>query len=85
MLSIDNDRRLVANTVAQFLGEDDNDGQGFGTSLTSVFPEPANERSKDWLAFPWPLNRSRKAPRNTRKLLQTCALAVGLTGAAAHA
>ncbi|KAF7963951.1 esterase [Cupriavidus sp. UYMU48A] len=43
MLSIDNDRRLVANTVAQFLGEDDNDEQGFGTSLTSVFPEPANE------------------------------------------
>ncbi|MFC4343359.1 alpha/beta hydrolase [Cupriavidus numazuensis] len=43
MLSIDNDRRLVASTVAQFLREDENGGQNFGTALRGVFAEPANE------------------------------------------
>lgn len=43
MLSIDNDRRLVASTVAQFLREDENSGQNFGTALRGVFAEPANE------------------------------------------
>ncbi|WER48819.1 alpha/beta fold hydrolase [Cupriavidus sp. WKF15] len=43
MLSIDNDRRLVANTVAQFLAEDECSGQSRAARLSGAFPEPANE------------------------------------------
>ncbi len=43
MLSIDNDRRLVASTVAQFLGEEDVNVQGFGACLAEAYAEPANE------------------------------------------
>jgi carboxylesterase len=43
MLSIDNDRRLVAETVAQFLGEDERGVDGVGALLPRKFPAPANE------------------------------------------
>ena len=43
MLSIDNDRRLVADTVAQFLGEDERGVEGVSAPLSLAFPDPANE------------------------------------------
>lgn len=43
MLSIDNDRRLVADTVAQFLSEDEQVADGMASRLSHAFPDPANE------------------------------------------
>jgi len=43
MLSIDNDRRLVADTVAQFLDEDERGVEGVQAPLSLAFPDPANE------------------------------------------
>jgi len=43
MLSIDNDRRLVANTIAQFLGEERSAAADIEPCLSGTFAEPANE------------------------------------------